>query len=166
MHESLAAAARPGRQMLRRERAVLGSIMLRGARPAAQERGGESEILRDPQALRQTERIPAEAPLVQHHPAVAQRRHAGAFRAVPVVGRRNLRRGPAGATIARAHDHVMEKRLFGRMQDERSPRRLVEHDEPVAVGRDGNLRMGAIGVRVFVQDRVSGVASVDHCAPV
>ena len=45
------------------------------------------------------------------------------------------------------------------MQDERAARRLVEDDEPVAVGRDGDLRMCAVGVRILVEDRMSGVAA-------
>jgi hypothetical protein len=48
------------------------------------------------------------------------------------------------------------------MQDERASQRLVEDDEPVAVGSDGDLRMRAVGARILVQDRVGGVVGVDH----
>src|SRR5262245_63346037 len=82
---------------------------------------------------------------MQHDAAIMKQCQGGAFRTRIRIAGHDSRGAPAPAPVARADDDVLKLRIFGRMQDEGAARSPVEHDKPVAVGGNDDLRMGAIG---------------------
>ena len=99
MRHRLAAAPRPGRDSLGRIEECAVDIELRREGQASQQIGRHAKIVAIGSPARRGQRIPEEAPLVQHHPLSAQRRQPGAFDAGPVIARHHLRRRPALAPV-------------------------------------------------------------------
>jgi DDE superfamily endonuclease len=110
---------------------------------------------------RRRQRVPAEAPLVQHQPAAAQVGEAGALDAAPAVVRHHDRRRPVRPLVGRSRQQVVDQRLLQRVQDEGAPRRPVERHQQLAAAAD-EVRVGAVAVRVVVEDAVLGVPDRPH----
>ena len=100
----------------------------------------------------QSQWVPAEAELAEHHRAVRELRDTRALHPVPVEIGDERRVAPGGAAIRRAHQQVAKQRVARRVLVRVPAPRVAKHREPFAVVQHGDRRMRIVGEIVLVND--------------
>ena len=132
MRHGSAAASRPGASDSGSPVAPSVGVELRRQRQIAHQRSGNFSVAAVGPRPGSIQRVPVEAPLVQHHPPAAEIGQAGTFRAAPIVARRRLRGAPALPLVRGAHQPVAEVGILRRVENDGAADRLVEDDQPLA----------------------------------